>query len=494
MNELRVAVVLMTAQRYFTMVVNFAMVAIVSRLLRPEEVGLAVIGSSIAVLAMTLREFASGSFLVQKKDLTAEDVRVAFSFLALVTVLAAAGLWMIAPTVAWAFHDPVFVPYLRVSAGAILLELAALPISALLQRNMRFVKVAALNSVQVLSIAIGTVLFAAAGFSAMSYAWAWLASAACTGAFALYLWRDLRVFRPTARGWREMLTFGGYYGVNQILFRVYESVPYLFLGRLISVDAVALYNRAMTICLLPDKMFLSGVMAVSLPAFSAHARGNGAMKEPYLRGLSYITVLQWPALAVIVILAHPVVHVLLGSQWTDAVPILQIIAVAWMISFSAELNYPVLVAVGAIRATFLRALIAWPASAAIVSLGAVFGLKAMAFSLFFAIALQAYVSIHPLCHHIGLRWGELFGAVRKSALVTVATAAGPLAVALLSEHGFALPVMHGLAAGVLAGAGWFAALWLTKHPLLEEISRVLAMLRKPRARPQAPATRPHPAE
>jgi O-antigen/teichoic acid export membrane protein len=304
----------------------------------------------------------------------------------------------------------------------------------------------------------------------------------------------LRVFRPTARGWREMLTFGGYYGVNQILYRVYESVPYLFLGRLISVDAVGLYNRAMTICLLPDKMFLSGVMAVSLPAFSAHARGNGAMKEPYLRGLSYITVLQWPALAVIAILAHPIVHILLGSQWTGAVPILQIIALAWMISFSAELNYPVLVAVGAIRATFLRALIAWPASAAIVSLGAVFGLKAMAFSLFFAISLQAYVSIHPLCQHIGLRWRELLGAVRKSALVTVATAAGPLAVVLLSEHGFALPILHGLAAGALAGTSWLAALWLTKHPLLGEIARMVAMLRTHRLRPDAPSAKPHPAE
>lgn len=494
MNALRVAVVLMTAQRYFAMVINFGMVAIVSRLLRPEEIGLAVIGSSIAVLAMTLREFASTNFLVQKKDLTAEDIRVAFSFLSLVTVLVAVGLWMIAPFVAWAYHDPVFVPYLRVSAVAIVLELAALPVSALMQRNMSFGKVAAINSVQVASIAIATVLFALTGFSAMSYAWAWLVSAACTGLFALYLSRDFRMFRPTVRGWREMLTFGGYYGVNQILFRVYEAVPYLFLGRLISMDAVGLYNRAMTICQLPDKMFLSGVMAVSLPAFSAHARGDGAMKGPYLRGISYITALQWPALAVIAILAHPIVHILLGSQWTGAVPILQIIALAWMISFSAELNYPVLVAVGAIRATFLRALIAWPASAAIVSLGAFFGLKAMAFSLFFAIALQAYVSIHPLCHYIGLRWRELLGAVQKSALVTVATAAGPLGVALLSEHGFALPILHGLGAGVLAGIGWLAALWLTKHPLVEEISRMLAMARKPRQRQDVPDAKPHPAE
>ena len=41
MNTVRIAVILMTLQRYFALVVNFAMVAIVSRLLRPEEFGLA---------------------------------------------------------------------------------------------------------------------------------------------------------------------------------------------------------------------------------------------------------------------------------------------------------------------------------------------------------------------------------------------------------------------------------------------------------------------
>jgi O-antigen/teichoic acid export membrane protein len=494
MNALRIAVVMMTAQRYFAMVINFGMVAVVSRILRPEEIGLAVIGSSIAVLAMTLREFASANFLVQKKDLTPEDIRVASSILALATIISAAGLWAIAPWVASTYGDPVLVAYLRVSALAMVLELVTALITSLLQRHMSFGKVAAINSVQVTVAALATIAFAVTGFSAMSYAWAWLVAATCTGGLALYLWRDVRMFRPTIRGWREMLTFGGYYGANQVLYRIYEAVPYLFLGRIISMDAVGLYNRAMTICQLPDKMFLSGVMAVSLPAFSAHAREDGAMKAPYLRGLTYISALQWPALAVIAILAHPIVHLLLGSQWTGAVPILQIIALAWMLYFSAELNYPVLVAIGAIRATFLRALVAWPLSAVIVSLGAFFGLKAMAFSLFFAIAIQAYVSINPLCHHIGLKWREVFRAVRKSAAVTLLTITGPLAVVGLSDHGFELPIIHGLATGVLAGFCWLAALWLTKHPLLGELLRILALLRRPRAQRELPNAGPHPAE
>jgi O-antigen/teichoic acid export membrane protein len=494
MNSLRIAVVLMTAQRYFTMAINFSMVAIVSRILRPEEVGLSVIGSSITVLAMTLREFASTSFLVQKKDLKEDDIRVAFTVLTAITMVVAVALSIGAPWIAQLFQEPVLTLYLRVTAVASVMELAVMPVSSLMQRNMSFGRVAAIGSVQVVSAAIATIGLAAAGFSAMSYAWAWLISAILASVLAIYFSRDIRVFRPTVRGWREMLTFGGYYGVNQFLYRIFEAVPNLFLGRIISMDAVGLYNRAMTLCHLPDKMFLSGVMAVSLPAFSAHAREEGAMKAPYLRGLSYITTLQWPALAVIAILAHPAVHLLLGPQWTAAVPIVQIIAVALMVSSGAELSYPVLVAIGEIRVTFWRALVSWPTSAAIVSIGAMFGLKAMAFSLFPAIAFQAFMLIQPLCRHIGLRWRELFAALQKSAVATVFSVVGPLAFVTFSDHGFALPIPLGIAAAASAGCGWLFALWLTKHTLLGEILRIAATLWRWRRRQPTSDAKPQPAE
>jgi O-antigen/teichoic acid export membrane protein len=111
MNEVRIAVLLMIAQRYLGMVLSFFTVAVVSRLLRPDEIGVAVIGSLIANLAISLREFAATNYLVQKRELTQNDIRAAISVMMLVSCAVTAGLWAAAPWIAWAYDKQVLVPY-----------------------------------------------------------------------------------------------------------------------------------------------------------------------------------------------------------------------------------------------------------------------------------------------------------------------------------------------------------------------------------------------
>ena len=52
---------------------------------------------------------------------------------------------------------------------------------------------------------------------------------------------------------------------------------------------------------------------------------------------------------ILALLAHPLVSVLLGSQWLGAAPLMQILAVALMFAFPIVLHYATVVSVGAIR-------------------------------------------------------------------------------------------------------------------------------------------------
>jgi O-antigen/teichoic acid export membrane protein len=413
--------------------------------------------------------------------LTTDDKQAAFSVLAFVTFTVVVGLAIVAPWIATTYGEPILIPYLRLICVCACIELIAMPILGLLQREMAFGKVAIITTFQVSVGAVVTIACAAVGLSSMSFAWGWFASAAAGTATALYLWPDHSIFRLIAGGWRSVLIFGGYYGANQMLARFYESVPSLVLGRTSSMDAVGLYNRALTICQLPDKVFLSGVVAVAVPAFSAMKRDNSSLKGPYLRGLSYITALQWPALAALAILAYPIVSVLLGPQWKESATLIPIIAMALLFSFTFELNFPVLVAIGAMRDLFIRAMIVWPVSAVILSVGAYFGLKPMAFSLLFVIPFQAYIAILAVRKHIEMSWHEIFLPLWKSLIVTLFTATGPLTVVAFAGFRFELSVIEGAIGGQLAAIGWLIGLWLTKHALLTELLSLIALLRNFRA-------------
>jgi O-antigen/teichoic acid export membrane protein len=474
MKGFRSALIVMTGERYVVLSVNFALIAIIARLLTPEEFGIHVIGGAIAAIALTVaREFAPPIYLVQRKELLPDDVRSAVTVMLLLTSAVSAALIASSPWVSNAYGHDKLAFYLGVIAVAFLIELISEPIRALMQRDMDFNRVAMLNVSGVTVGAVATISFAWLGFSFMSFAWGWLFTAITKAIFALYLRPVFWIFRPKLSHWRDILTFSGFNGTNVLLHQIYDTVPYLFFGRLLSAEAAGLYNRAITLCRLPDQAFLGGLLAVAVPAFSAEVREGRSLRGPYLKAIECITAVQWPALVILALLAHPIVLIVLGTQWLGVVSIVQIVALAWAFSFSASLNYPVLVSLGKMRDVFIRALIIWPASAAILSFAALFGLKAVAFSMFFVLQFQAFVSMQIVRRHLKFEWRDLARALSKSVIVTLCSAAGPLVIIGIAGFRFDISIIAGLIAGLAAAPGWIGGLWITRHPLFDEIVRTM---------------------
>jgi O-antigen/teichoic acid export membrane protein len=201
------------------------------------------------------------------------------------------------------------------------------------------------------------------------------------------------------------------------------------------------------------------------------------LKGSYLKAVEYITGVQWPALAVLAILAHPVVGILLGAQWSGIVPLVQIITLGWMFSFAFELNYPLLQSIGALRDTLWRALIAWPLSVFIVAIAILFGLSAVAFSYWITIPFQALVAFYFVRRHVAFSWRDLIAAMHKSTIVTITTAVGPLTVVALSGFQFDISITKALIGIVLAATGWIVGIWFTQHLLMSEVRLAVRALR-----------------
>jgi O-antigen/teichoic acid export membrane protein len=103
------------------------------------------------------------------------------------------------------------------------------------------------------------------------------------------------------------------------------------------MEAVGLCQRAIWMCQFPERVILAGFGAVALPAFSEQVRRGQDLKERYLRAIEYITAIQWPVLILLMFLAHPIVEILLGRQWLDVAPILQIFAGVCLFNFPVGL-------------------------------------------------------------------------------------------------------------------------------------------------------------
>jgi hypothetical protein len=231
------------------------------------------------------------------------------------------------------------------------------------------------------------------------------------------------------------------------------------------------------VCQLPDKLILSGIISIAFPALAAEARDGRKLKSSYLGAAEYMTVVQWPGLIMLACLAPRVVHIIFGDQWADVVPMVQIMALAWGFGALSPLSYPILYAIGNLRHALAVTLLSLPFSALIMLLAAKFGPLALAASLFITIPLNNFVALQFIRRHLEFGWGDIWRAVRKSVLVTLLSAAGPLSLLMSLGMDFDQPLsVQGLVI-VFGGGGWLFGLWITGHPLLSELRHIADGLR-----------------
>lgn len=488
----RRALAMAAGEQYFRLASQFALIVVVSRLLTPAEIGISVIGTGIMVVVLGLREFATTDCLIQRQEVLREDIRASFTIVFLLTALITVGIFALAPWFGAFYGEDKLARFLRIAAVGGLIEAISLPIRGLLRRDMAFGKLAFINTAAATATVATTILLALAGFSFMSFAWGLVATAVVTTVLSFYCRPDLSILRPSFERWRSILAFGGYNGASYAVAQAYELVPQLVLGSMLPPSAVGLYNRAAMVCKIPQMIFLRSVFAVAFPALAAEIRNGRSLKEPYLRALGYITVFYWPALTLVALLAHPLVALLLGDQWLGVVPLLQILAVAYLAWFQDPLTTPVLLAVGANRDRALVVFLTYAVSVVVLCSAAYFGAMAMAASNLVTIPYMMVVALYFVRRHVFFRWREVWVALWRSAVVTAGTAAGPVCAVALSDWSFDLSIPVALVAGFLAATGWVAGIVVTGHPVVLELRKTAeaivetAFVRRLRSLAQSP--------
>lgn len=462
-----------TSERYVGLLLNFVLIVVLSRLLAPAEIGIMQLGWIVMILSEPLRDFGVGSYLVQKRELEPTDVRSAFTVALLFSAVPAFVVFTCAGSIASFYDEPGLRSFLRVLAPTFLLApFSAIPLS-LMRREMAFDRLAFVNVSCTLLNVVSITTLAVLGFSYMSPAWAaWVWSIAFIF-LGLRVRPDLSPFRITLQGWRSVLSFGGYSAVPQALQRVYDSLPSLVLGRLVSIEALGFFDRAVKVSELPEKVGTIGVQAVALPGFASAARAGRSLKQGYLDAIEHVTVVQWPGLLLLVLLAEPIVWVLLGPQWAPVVVLVRIIAVAFLANFSQVLGNAVLIAAGHPRDTLVIALLALPIMALLFVVASLQGLVMAAVSLIVIAVLRAVISNTFVCRRLGIGWSEIAVRLWRSLAVSAMAMVGPLIIVALDGFDLHLGVAAAVVIGTVTVPGWLIGLRITRHPFGAEIRRAL---------------------
>lgn len=464
--------------RYASLAIIVVSSMVVARLLTPAEIGVFSVTVVLLSFVSTVRDMGAGQYMVQEKDLTTERIRAVWT-VQLGLGLAMASVVLLASYPVALFYNE---PRMRNVMLVVALNYAINPFGSLtyawLIREMRFDSIALMRFSSVLFGALVSTWLAWQNFGPISLAFGSLTSTVVNALVAIY-------FRPKSFPWlpglgeiRRVLSFGSKLTVSTIVHDFATSAPELLLGKLQSLSATGLYSRASGLVQMFHRLFVDAVGAVCLPWFAKQSRERGEFVEPFVKATAYVTAFGWSFCLGVICLAHPLIRVLYGNQWDQAVDLTRLLAVAMMFSVPAALCNIALLSSGAAstiaRATIFSAL----QSVVLVALGASQGLMEIGLAMIGSSALTAVIWLRVTSRHIGLPLRDLLPALRLSAAVALLAVIGP-ALALWTygpyPEKFLMPLLMGGVGGLV---GFVAGVITVQHPLAEEITGLLSMVKR----------------
>src|SRR5512132_2501143 len=222
-------------------------------------------------VAQALREFGGANYLIQKLVVSEHCIRTVFTVTFCMSGLLAAALFALRDTSAWFFAEDGLKEGIAVTAVNFFLVPFLVTICALLRREMAFDSIAICNLSANFVTAATSVALAALGFGFMGPVWGAVAGNAVMIVMFLVYYRDISIFRPCLRNWRDVVGFGSYSSATVIINALYVYSPQLVVARVLGFTAVGLYGRALNVTQIFDKLVFDVLNPVILPAIAAQA-------------------------------------------------------------------------------------------------------------------------------------------------------------------------------------------------------------------------------
>ncbi len=434
---------------------SLATTIVLARLLAPQDFGLVALTLALLAVAQIAQESGLGAALIVHRGELRSAAASVSVFSPVVSALLYAAVFLVAPTLADLLDEPRLVDVLRVTALTLVVRGFAIMPIALLQREMHF------HSITAIELTAGVAQSATAIGLALANAGVWslvggqlaLALAQLVLAWSLVPLRP-SPFEARRTTLRELMRFGRHVGVANFVHYGSASAEALVVGRVLGATPLGYFSVAKRLAEMPVAV-VGNVLGRGVYAALARLQDDrDAFRRVWLENIQRVALLSVPATIGLVVVADPLVRTLLGEDWRPAILALQILALNGIVrAFAAKagevfqaLGRPQLRVVAEVSALLLLvpALVAGAAWAGIEGAAVAIVLVHLAIG-----APFVYVVMRSL--HVTTR--QLVGAIARPAVGWCL-----MTVALLGLH----PLVAGLPAGielltlVLAGGAVYA--------------------------------------
>ncbi|MBM7798500.1 O-antigen/teichoic acid export membrane protein [Microlunatus panaciterrae] len=381
-------VVWLTIQKWATRLLGFVTIAILTRLLSPEDFGAVAAATTVLPFFYLLADFGFAAYIVQADRADQRLLSTGFWFSTVAGFGLGGALVLIAPLFGLVYRGSQTVPILQVLALSMLITALSSVPNALLRRSMRFATIASQGTISAVIGQVAAIIMAVAGLGAWALVGQTLASGLVGSVLAWIAakWRPSFVF---SRGdFITMARYGGQVlGVEFVaVLRAWAEAA--IVSASLGMAALGYLSIAQRLVLIVQELTGGALIPVSTVAFAKIRDSRARLTSAYLRAsrVTY-TALSLP-LIMVAVAAPLIVPIVFGDGWSLSSQLAQILALAGTLTVGASLDHGLFYGTGKPGVWFVYAVIIDAVTVSATAIAVHWGLLPVAWA-FLAVAFAA---------------------------------------------------------------------------------------------------------
>lgn len=314
--------------QFLSQAFQFIVIIILARLLYPEEFGIVGMAAIFTGFISRFNELGLSAAIIQRKNVN--EIHLSTSFwtslgtgiiLCILTII-------VSPYIADYFHKELVRPILIISSINFILGSFTVIPRTLFTKSLDFKKLAIVEICATFISGLISILLAINGYGV----WSLVLGGLSISFISVLLFWKMSPWRPSSKfsipHFKELFGFGGHFMGSSVLNYVDSNVDYLVVGRMIGASALGYYTLAYNLITFPLYKISTIITRVMFPAFSRIQNDNHTLRTGYLKVVRYISMITFPMLAGMFVVAPEFILVVYGSKWAPMIRTLQILCLA----------------------------------------------------------------------------------------------------------------------------------------------------------------------
>lgn len=456
-----------------TTALQFITLAVLARLLSPSDFGLMGMIMVVIGFAQAFADMGLSNAIIQRQDVEEDNLSSFFWINVFSGIIILICILLCRPIIALYFKQPVLSDYLIFAAFIFLITPVGQIFTTILKKELKFETLSKIKIAGSVVYSISTIGLALAKFEVLSLIFGQLIRSLFTVIILFFIFRKIWLPRLhfSITEIKSYLSFGTFQMGEKAVNYFSANIDYIIIGRFLGPAALGFYTLAYNLMIFPLTKINPIITNVAFPVFSIIQNDNDRLKRGYCKVINYISMLSFPMLAGMLVVAPEFIRLIYGAKWEPSIAVLQIFCFVGIFKSLGNPIGSILLAKGRADIGFYWNVFVVIVVSVAAIVGVNWGIVGVAVAMLILQVPCFFIIQSTVNKLINLKFSEYFKAIQIPVVCSVVMLAGIVALRMIMSNISILPLF---VVSVVAGMIIYISFYYIKNPaFLAELKSML---------------------